>query len=106
MDLDDASDVLLLNYQRSECNIEERSACGQCATCVRRASVSVAAHVLDVRFTRRGRSYEHSGPEEHRYVRRRTLLLLDALGLAGDASPADEEVRRSEWGRQMRGRQL
>lgn len=106
MNLDDASDALLLNYVRCECNLQERSACGSCATCYRRASITVAGHVRDGRYERRGRSYENSGPEERRYVQRRTLLMLDVLGLAGDAAPDEAEIRLSEWGRSMRDRQL
>jgi hypothetical protein len=99
-------DDTILNYSTLRCDLPARRACGTCDECRRRAAVSVAARVLRTRYDRRGRSYEKSGSEERKYAQTRTLLILDALGLAGEASPETGTIRLSEWGEAMRRKQL
>jgi len=80
--------------------------CGECLDCRHRARVAIASYVLRKRFDERGRSYERSGPEERRYVAGLVMKMLDVAGLSLDTQISLDAIRRSEWGRAMRDRQL
>ena len=107
VNLSDGSEILPVVLTEKECGEDASEVCGSCGLCRRRAAVSVASHVLDSRFTERGRSYDRSGPEERRYAKNRVRMLLDMLGLSEDPHGVTlDDVRLSEWGRAMREIQL
>lgn len=84
----------------------DAQACGECHTCRQSARLAITAYVLRTRFQERGRSYENSGAEERRYVRTTIMKMLDVAGLL-DEEPVDlDAIKRSEWGYEMRQRQL
>lgn len=81
-------------------------ACGECHTCRRAAALAIVSYVMRTRFEERGRTYENSGHEERAYVRTTVLKMLDVAGLNDKADFSLDEIKRSEWGYEMRQRQL
>jgi hypothetical protein len=70
--------------------------CGQCSSCARSASMTLAAMVVDRRYTRRGRGFPSSNAEERRYAVNLTKRMLAMLGLPGGAEPLCPECARAK----------
>lgn len=71
-------------------------ACGQCSSCARRASKTVAKMVIDWRYTRRGRSFPSASAEEQLYAVNLVKRTLAILGLPGGAEPLCPECTKKK----------
>lgn len=84
----------------------EGQACGDCHTCRQAARLAIVSYVMRTRFQERGRSTRTDCPEEQRYVRTTIKKMLDVAGLLDDQVVPLEQIKLSEWGYEMRQRQL
>lgn len=75
-----------------------------CEECRRKASVTVASHVLE-RCAQQRRHGNSMTDRQKRYLHNQTITLLAALGIT-DGEEVRKTVARSEWGASMRNRQL
>jgi hypothetical protein len=73
--------------------------CGLCSSCAKAASVTMAAMVVDWRYTRRGRSFPSSNAEERRYAVNLSKRMLAMLGLPGGDEPLCPECARAKEAR-------